>query len=153
MRTASKLLFGDMQSALSSQLCETGYALACEMAAADGVLTDEEMQVLELVRHRLEHRPPDRGWHRAGRPRTVRGGLSLPNMFPRSLGSIDIECLSTPWPESGWLITLHASTALLSLVMGVLIFRAAQGHADSSRALGYTWIARDGGGCACRRCS
>ena len=48
-----ELLFGDMQSALSSQLCETGYALACEMAAADGVLTDEEMQVLELVRHRL----------------------------------------------------------------------------------------------------
>ena len=48
-----EVLFGDMQSALSSQLCETGYALACEMAAADGVLTDEEMQVLELVRHRL----------------------------------------------------------------------------------------------------
>ncbi|MGB1146574.1 MAG: hypothetical protein ACPG4M_01675, partial [Alphaproteobacteria bacterium] len=39
--------------ALSSQMRETGYALACEMAAADGVLTDEEMQVLELVRHRL----------------------------------------------------------------------------------------------------
>ena len=48
-----EVLFGDMQSALSSQLCETGYALACEMAAADGVLTDEEMQVLALVRHRL----------------------------------------------------------------------------------------------------
>ena len=48
-----ELLFGDMRDALSPQMRETGYALACEMAAADGVLTDEEMQVLELVRHRL----------------------------------------------------------------------------------------------------
>lgn len=49
-----ELLFGDMRDALSPQMRETGYALACEMAAADGVLTDEEMQVLELVRHRLD---------------------------------------------------------------------------------------------------
>ena len=49
-----ELLIGDMRDALSPQMRETGYALACEMAAADGVLTDEEMQVLELVRHRLD---------------------------------------------------------------------------------------------------
>ena len=46
-------LFDEMQDALSPQLRETAYALACEMAATDGVLTDEEMQILELVRHRL----------------------------------------------------------------------------------------------------
>ena len=46
-------LFDEMQDALSWQLREPAYALACEMAATDGVLTDEEMQILELVRHRL----------------------------------------------------------------------------------------------------
>ena len=46
-------LFDDMNETLGLQLRETGYALACDMAATDGILTDEEMQVLELVRHRL----------------------------------------------------------------------------------------------------
>ena len=46
-------LFDDMQDALSPQLRETAYALAYEMAATDGVLTDEEVQIHELVRHRL----------------------------------------------------------------------------------------------------
>ena len=32
-----------------------------------------------------------------------------------------------PLAGSGWLITLHASTALLSLVMGVLIFARPKG--------------------------
>lgn len=45
-----------------------------------------------------------------------------------------------PLAGSGWLITLHASTALLSLVMGVLIFARPKG-ALIHRALGYTWIA------------
>jgi len=45
-----------------------------------------------------------------------------------------------PLLESGWLITLHASTALLSLVMGVFIFVRPKGTLIH-RALGYTWIA------------
>ena len=45
-----------------------------------------------------------------------------------------------PLAGSGWLITLHASTALLSLVMGVLIFARPKGTLIH-RALGYTWIA------------
>ncbi len=44
-----------------------------------------------------------------------------------------------PLLESGWLITLHASTALLSLVMGVFIFARPKGTLIH-RTLGYTWI-------------
>ena len=79
-----EVLFGDMQSALSAQLCETGYALACEMAAADGVLTDEEMQVLELV-------PPPRQRHARRRG----GGTGM-----GSYGDQDGEWIDGEWYPS-----------------------------------------------------
>jgi len=38
---------------LPEKLRETAYALACEVAAADGVVTQEESRMLEMIRHRL----------------------------------------------------------------------------------------------------
>jgi hypothetical protein len=35
-------------------LRETAYALACDVVAADGRATQEELRLLELLRHRLE---------------------------------------------------------------------------------------------------
>jgi tellurite resistance protein len=40
--------------ALSQPLRETAYALACDVAAADGDLADEELNLLELLRRRLK---------------------------------------------------------------------------------------------------
>lgn len=48
-----------------------------------------------------------------------------------------------PLLESGWLITLHASTALLSLILGVGLFLRPKGTLVH-RTLGYTWIAAMG---------
>ena len=39
---------------LPEKLRETAYALACEVAAADGVVSQEEMRLLEMMRYRLE---------------------------------------------------------------------------------------------------
>ena len=39
---------------LPPRLRETAYALACDVAAADGRATQEELRFLELLRHRLE---------------------------------------------------------------------------------------------------
>ena len=39
--------------ALSPRLRETAYALACDVAAADGTLAEEEANLLELLRRRL----------------------------------------------------------------------------------------------------
>jgi len=39
---------------LPPRLRETAYALACDVAAADGQATQEELRFLELLRHRLE---------------------------------------------------------------------------------------------------
>jgi tellurite resistance protein len=41
-------------SALPAKLRETAYALACDVAAADGTVTPEESRLLELIRHRLD---------------------------------------------------------------------------------------------------
>jgi tellurite resistance protein len=38
---------------LPAKLRETAYALACDVAAADGRIEDEEIRMLELIRHRL----------------------------------------------------------------------------------------------------
>jgi tellurite resistance protein len=46
--------FDAIKAALPPHLRETAYALACDVAAADGTATQEELQVLELVRHRLD---------------------------------------------------------------------------------------------------
>ena len=39
--------------ALPRNLRETAYALACDVAAADGELAEEERRLLEMIRHRL----------------------------------------------------------------------------------------------------
>ena len=40
--------------ALPEKLRETAYALACDVAAADGQASQEELRLLEMIRHRLE---------------------------------------------------------------------------------------------------
>ena len=45
-----------------------------------------------------------------------------------------------PLFDAGWLIALHASTAVLSLVLGVFIFARPKGTVIH-RGLGYIWIA------------
>lgn len=44
-------LIGMMKSALPDYLKETAYALACDVAAADGNVQLEEMRLLEMLRH------------------------------------------------------------------------------------------------------
>ena len=39
---------------LPDRLRETAYALACEIAAADGKVTQEESRILEMIRHKLD---------------------------------------------------------------------------------------------------
>lgn len=46
-------VFGLISEALPRQLRETGYAVACEVAVADGHLSQEELRILEMIRHRL----------------------------------------------------------------------------------------------------
>ena len=38
---------------LPVKLHETAYAIACDLVAADGEVTQEELRLLELIRHRL----------------------------------------------------------------------------------------------------
>jgi tellurite resistance protein len=42
-----------IKAALPAKLRETAYAIACDLAAADGEATQEELRILELIRHRL----------------------------------------------------------------------------------------------------
>lgn len=42
-----------IRAALPERLRETAYALACDIVAADGEATQEELRILELLRHRL----------------------------------------------------------------------------------------------------
>ncbi|MDO5605058.1 MAG: tellurite resistance TerB family protein [Paracoccus sp. (in: a-proteobacteria)] len=46
-------LFGLIRDALPERLYETAYALACDVAAADGRLTDDEAELLREIRHEL----------------------------------------------------------------------------------------------------
>lgn len=46
-------LFGLIRTALPERLFETGYALACDVAAADGKLGEEELRLLEEIRYEL----------------------------------------------------------------------------------------------------
>jgi len=41
-------------SGLPSRLAETAYAVACDVAAADGEVTQEEARLLEILRHRFD---------------------------------------------------------------------------------------------------
>ncbi|HTV90308.1 MAG TPA: tellurite resistance TerB family protein [Stellaceae bacterium] len=42
-----------IRAALPANLRETAYAIACDLVAADGEASQEELRVLELIRHRL----------------------------------------------------------------------------------------------------
>ncbi len=44
---------GRVEAALSPALCETAYALACDIAAADGEAKQEELRLLEMMRDQL----------------------------------------------------------------------------------------------------
>lgn len=43
-----------IKTKLPVRLRETAYAVACDIAAADGRATQEELRLLEILRHRLE---------------------------------------------------------------------------------------------------
>ena len=45
--------FAEIKSVLPANLRETAYAVACDVAAADGEASQEELRVLEMMRHRL----------------------------------------------------------------------------------------------------
>jgi tellurite resistance protein len=45
--------FAAIEKALPKKLRDTAYALACDVVAADGEASQEELQVLEAIRHRL----------------------------------------------------------------------------------------------------
>ena len=47
-------LFGLVRDALPERLWETAYALACDVAAADGAIAQTELRMLEEVRHELK---------------------------------------------------------------------------------------------------
>ncbi|MEI2806641.1 tellurite resistance TerB family protein [Albidovulum sp.] len=46
-------LFAMVREALPDRLWETAYALACDVAAADGTLGQTELRLLEEIRHEL----------------------------------------------------------------------------------------------------
>ena len=47
-------LFGLIRDNLPDRLFETAYALACDVAAADGTLREEELRLLEEIRYELD---------------------------------------------------------------------------------------------------
>jgi len=47
-------LFGLLREALPERLNETAYALACDVAAADGLLAQHELRFLREIRYELE---------------------------------------------------------------------------------------------------
>ena len=47
-------LFAMVRNALPERLFETAYALACDVAAADSKMTEEEARLLELIRFELK---------------------------------------------------------------------------------------------------
>ena len=47
-------LFGLIRESLPARLNETAYALACDVAAADGTLKEPELRLLEEIRYELE---------------------------------------------------------------------------------------------------
>ena len=46
--------FATIKEALPTKLRETAYAVACDVVAADGEATQEELRILEMMRHRLD---------------------------------------------------------------------------------------------------
>jgi len=65
--------FRAIKAALPEKLRETAYALACDVAAADGKVTQEEARILEMVRDRLQiGRLPAAAIERGSRARHMR---------------------------------------------------------------------------------
>ena len=65
--------FKAIKGALPEKLRETAYALACDVAAADGKVTQEEARILEMVRDRLQiGRLPAAAIERGSRARHLR---------------------------------------------------------------------------------
>jgi tellurite resistance protein len=65
-----------VREALPEKLHETAYALACDVAAADGHIQQEEMRLLEIIRHELSiDRLPAAAIGR-GTPFSERGALN-----------------------------------------------------------------------------
>ncbi len=63
-----------IRGGLPEALRETAYALACDIAAADGEAKQEELRVLELLRHGLDiERLAAAGIERGARARFARG--------------------------------------------------------------------------------
>jgi tellurite resistance protein len=46
-------IFKRIRAKLPEKLRETAYAIACDVAVVDGYLTQEELQLLEMIRHEL----------------------------------------------------------------------------------------------------
>ena len=42
-----------LKGALPAKLRETAYAIACDLVASDGEASQEELRIIELIRHRL----------------------------------------------------------------------------------------------------
>ncbi len=67
-------IVGLARDALSDGLRETAYALACDVAAADGKVSQEEIRLLEILRHGLSvGRLPAAAIERAARARFATG--------------------------------------------------------------------------------
>lgn len=49
-----ELALETIKTALPEKLHETAYAVACDVVAADGKAAQEELRLLELIRHRLD---------------------------------------------------------------------------------------------------
>jgi tellurite resistance protein len=49
-----KKIFKQIKAGLPVKLRETAYALACDVAAADAQVSQEEARMLEMIRHELE---------------------------------------------------------------------------------------------------
>jgi len=47
-------VIADIREALPANLRETAYAIACDVVAADDTATQEELRLLEIIRHRLD---------------------------------------------------------------------------------------------------
>ncbi len=52
--TGSRRPFSSSNRRCRRQLRETAYALACDIAAADQEVPEEEARMLEMIRHRLK---------------------------------------------------------------------------------------------------
>ena len=66
-------VLGLVKQALPEKLVETAYALACDVAAADGKLSQEELRLLEMVRHTLHvGRLPAAAIERGARARSMK---------------------------------------------------------------------------------